>query len=507
MKPISALFLTLLFLFPLVVSFSASDYLYPGEKEMNITTERIYINNTLYEIIQISGKDTFLIDGGTLVSDGTAIRERMGQYYKERYYPTSAEFSELRSNIVKFNDSSNGITEFGNARYECSLATSIAISPCTDIASCMLPATITCTRTESACDVPLFASYIADYVQNLAKLDEHNANALNYLDSVDPYSIQTNLDSVKSELDSSESYANNILKSKLMYPTNISACPDCLGICPQPPFDFDSLDRAREETDALEQKALSMAVFDVVGNNIATETAARLLYKSKECVNGTKHETCAPEKPKYCFDKNLIDKASVCGCPEGFGQNGESCAKKEGCAYDNPSCASSSECINNACVLRKGCQYSNPSCDSSHDCINNTCALKKGCEYGNPSCSSGEECSNNTCYQTCGVTQERVDSSRSGLESLRDSLQSYPEKALLVSKVHKANGDEEGYARWVSVQDDFSSLNETLGKSIKLLESYEDKPGSKCAFRDGFEQYISQLDSKLASIQGKIVKG
>jgi hypothetical protein len=33
------------------------------------------------------------------------------------------------------------------------------------------------------------------------------------------------------------------------------------------------------------------------------------------CTDGTEFSTCATQKPSYCEDGNLVDKASVCGCP------------------------------------------------------------------------------------------------------------------------------------------------------------------------------------------------
>jgi hypothetical protein len=46
-----------------------------------------------------------------------------------------------------------------------------------------------------------------------------------------------------------------------------------------------------------------------------------------------------------------------------------------------------------------GCQYDNPSCFSGHDCVNNVCIEKKGCQFDNPSCNEGYGCINNQCVE------------------------------------------------------------------------------------------------------------
>ncbi len=86
-------------------------------------------------------------------------------------------------------------------------------------------------------------------------------------------------------------------------------------------------------------------------------------------------------------------------CSSGYGCVNNQCIKEEqnGCQYNNPSCGSNYDCVNNACILKKGCNYSNPSCVSNKECVNNVCVLKEGCQYNNPSCIQGYTCVNNAC--------------------------------------------------------------------------------------------------------------
>jgi hypothetical protein len=51
------------------------------------------------------------------------------------------------------------------------------------------------------------------------------------------------------------------------------------------------------------------------------ENVQYLMY----CTDGTQFSTCATEKPSYCEDGNLVDKASVCGCAATQVVQGDSC--------------------------------------------------------------------------------------------------------------------------------------------------------------------------------------
>lgn len=46
------------------------------------------------------------------------------------------------------------------------------------------------------------------------------------------------------------------------------------------------------------------------------------------CGDRTNYEVCSNAKPYYCSDGNLIEKASVCGCPNNLTSQGDSCFSK-----------------------------------------------------------------------------------------------------------------------------------------------------------------------------------
>jgi hypothetical protein len=43
------------------------------------------------------------------------------------------------------------------------------------------------------------------------------------------------------------------------------------------------------------------------------------------CGDGTFYDSCSTTKPYFCQDGKFIELSSVCGCPEGFGRNNNSC--------------------------------------------------------------------------------------------------------------------------------------------------------------------------------------
>ncbi|MCX6768139.1 MAG: fibronectin type III domain-containing protein, partial [Candidatus Micrarchaeota archaeon] len=120
---------------------------------------------------------------------------------------------------------------------------------------------------------------------------------------------------------------------------------------------------------------------------------------------------CAYGNPSCSASSDCVKNACMLkkGCSYGNPScnSGEECVDnlcklKAGCAYSNPACGANEDCINNACVLKSGCAYDNPPCNASSDCVNNACVLKKGCSYGNPACNSSSECVDNACVQKKG---------------------------------------------------------------------------------------------------------
>ncbi len=60
-------------------------------------------------------------------------------------------------------------------------------------------------------------------------------------------------------------------------------------------------------------------------SNEMSATPFAAAQAATKCSDGTDYAQCAATKPKYCDDGNLVDKASLCGCPTGQTVSGETC--------------------------------------------------------------------------------------------------------------------------------------------------------------------------------------
>lgn len=62
-----------------------------------------------------------------------------------------------------------------------------------------------------------------------------------------------------------------------------------------------------------------------VGYFFYSNLPTKNIFGEKICGDGTVYDKCSLRKPYYCSDGLLFERASVCGCPEGFNQSGELC--------------------------------------------------------------------------------------------------------------------------------------------------------------------------------------
>lgn len=69
---------------------------------------------------------------------------------------------------------------------------------------------------------------------------------------------------------------------------------------------------------------------------LATPTNATIVIADNDgsvttCTDGTANNQCSTNKPKFCSNGTLIDKASQCGCPTGQTAQGDSCTSSSSC--------------------------------------------------------------------------------------------------------------------------------------------------------------------------------
>ncbi|MFH1285316.1 MAG: hypothetical protein ABIH99_01915 [Candidatus Micrarchaeota archaeon] len=57
-------------------------------------------------------------------------------------------------------------------------------------------------------------------------------------------------------------------------------------------------------------------------------------YSLLKCTDGTNSGSCSANKPNYCQGGKLVEKASACGCPAGYYENGDECLEAETLIFD-----------------------------------------------------------------------------------------------------------------------------------------------------------------------------
>jgi hypothetical protein len=100
----------------------------------------------------------------------------------------------------------------------------------------------------------------------------------------------------------------------------------------------------------------------------------RQLFDFRTCADGTRYNSCSKDKPNYCSNGEIIEKASLCNCPENYVVRGENCKEDKRC-YDgtlNDECSARKPyfCRNGSMILRPvtcGCPEGEVA--SAGDCI------------------------------------------------------------------------------------------------------------------------------------------
>src|SRR3990172_1677889 len=55
-------------------------------------------------------------------------------------------------------------------------------------------------------------------------------------------------------------------------------------------------------------------------------TGKKILFFGEDfCGDGTLYGKCSSDRPYYCSDGLLFERASICGCPSGFNESGDKC--------------------------------------------------------------------------------------------------------------------------------------------------------------------------------------
>ena len=106
----------------------------------------------------------------------------------------------------------------------------------------------------------------------------------------------------------------------------------------------------------------------------------------QKCIDGTLYGRCSANKPKYCDNGNLVDKASLCGCPSDYTVYDNRClekkltVKKTGCFKEN-SCY---RCLKDGVDITHAC-YNQQECENACSIILSAeCHTNSDCDDENP---------------------------------------------------------------------------------------------------------------------------
>ncbi|MFA6268772.1 MAG: amidohydrolase family protein [archaeon] len=131
--------------------------------------------------------------------------------------------------------------------------------------------------------------------------------------------------------------------------------------------------------------------------------------------------------------------------------------------------------------VSQGCKYNNPSCESDYNCVNNQCTLKLGCQYNNPNCNAGSNCINNKCVLTVINSVDACINQSAG----RGKLDIFDSHVHIMSKVSTSQIISEMDKAGVSMSllypidgDDDSSSLEAISKYPGRFIAFVDTPDS-----------------------------
>ena len=263
--------------------FDVSPYLYAGEQSSSVNYTTFQSANGTATLVLISGQETFLLVNGQMLTDKAQISSVLGAYYTANFYPSAAQLSQLQSYAQAFNASRNYATEFGPAEETCLRTTGLLDKPCSDLTSCMQTASLVCYLSEaSGCEADVLAPTILSYKQSTDKLSDAYSKFEAAYGSIGPSTLASSLSSMDAAFVEMKSGADEIMQNPLRFPASSETCADCMGICPEGDFDYNSITKARQEIATLQASTAPFALLGTTVDKIALSTQQRQAFQAGE---------------------------------------------------------------------------------------------------------------------------------------------------------------------------------------------------------------------------------
>ena len=289
-RPGISLFILLLLPIGLLYSFSPSDYFYPNETSSNVNYSSFFIDSKSYTLVEIKGEETFLLlNNETPINDSSEIKSILEEHYRKTIYPSDAELSEIYGLFKAFNDSRNTQTRFGPAEKTCRQSIGLEQAArigldATTLSGCIQLASLICSLqgSGSGCDVEMLATNTLEYNLNLIALDGAYAAIANAFENITFENIGSQLAVVKSNIPALRSAAGDLDESLLRFPEEGEECDTCIGICPDIPFNYTSLNTGEARVSSLADSVAPIPSLSSLSSKLAENTNERIAYKGNK---------------------------------------------------------------------------------------------------------------------------------------------------------------------------------------------------------------------------------
>ena len=263
--------------------FTLKPYLYASELNGTINYTTFAYNNSTAKIVNVNGVPALVLLNEQMVTDPGQIGAIVKFYYDTNYFLSQDDLTSLHSAEDAFNASRNYMSKYGPVEKTCRTGgTFLDYKPCNDLNSCTQTASMVCYVTGAeGCEVDVLAQDILDYKRAIDKLDSGNTQFEAAYSTLTPDTMGTAFTQMAAALSTMKEGADAIAISKLRFPEKVY-CADCLGICPEQHFDYDSLKAAQNEITALEAKTAPYTKLDSAIEQATASTQDRINYKLGE---------------------------------------------------------------------------------------------------------------------------------------------------------------------------------------------------------------------------------
>ncbi|MCX6772426.1 MAG: hypothetical protein NTV88_01495 [Candidatus Micrarchaeota archaeon] len=263
--------------------FMLKPYLYSSDANGTINYTSFSYNNSTAKIVNINGIPALVLLNEQMVTDKGQIGGIIKAYYDANFYLSPEDIATLHDAEDAFNKSRNYMSKYGPVEKTCrSGGTFLDYKPCNDMVSCTQTASLICYVTGSdGCMVDVLATYILDYKKGIDKLEAGNTQFESAYLMLTPDTMGTSFPQMSDALATMKQGADIVAINKLRFPEK-TYCADCIGVCPEAHFDYDSLKAAQNSITALQAKTAPYTKLESTIELVSTSTDDRINYKLGE---------------------------------------------------------------------------------------------------------------------------------------------------------------------------------------------------------------------------------